>query len=141
MHSDGRLQRQGDLTHSSASMRELIAAAAAALFMRLFHVFMFYTPLQENLDTSANKSFHSIASSSQCILWHCLFLISYYLCWLWDFQAPPFESLSIVFLCWLCSEEGPCLCLCADEAAHLAVSKFAERAEGDSPQSAVSFLI
>lgn len=102
-----------------------------------------FTHLAGNPGASANKAF-TICHRGFIFTVHppalSCFLISVILAGLCDFQAVLREF----FLCLstqCCSEEGPRVFICEDETAHLALSKFAEQAEGDSPQSAVSFLI
>lgn len=135
MQSDGRLWRQGVLTYSSASMKSWWLLPLY-YFCNLFMC----SCLAGNLSTSAKQLlslYVTVASSSQCIIMHLC-----YLCLIFKLSFESFFlslSLSFNLFTGFAQREG-CVFIYVDEEANLALSKFAEQAEGDSLQSAVLFF-
>jgi len=104
-------------------MHEELIADGATLFIRPLHVFMFYTPFRN----SRHLHQHSFHSDNFIFPVHPLALSSVFFKFSVIFAGCVIFKLSSsrVFLLTFCQ-------FCVDEAAHLAWSKFAEQAEGDS---------
>ncbi len=106
---------------------------AAVLFLQPLHVFVLCRKSQ-HLSQQRLSLCVAVASSSQRIIVHFS-----YLRLIFKRSFEGFFSLSFNLFTGFAQREG-CVLIYVDEAANLALSKFTEQAEGDSPQSAVSFL-
>lgn len=119
-------------------IHEALIAAAATLFIQPLHMFMFYTPCRKS----------RYLYQQQLLLWVLLLLhpdtvLCLIFTWLavWFFKLS-FESFSLSFDPFTSFAQRRFMSLFVRMKQHIcALSNFAEQAQGDSLQSAVSFLI